>query len=485
MKKSDFSKLKPIGKGDKILLLTHTDMDGSGVVVLNQMFDNVEIRNCSNNNMSYVIKKHVLDSNEYDTILVVDISCNKEDAEVIDKSPNKKKLVLLDHHETALHLNQYGWAVVEPSLVEDSFRTKYYEGLDGGHSSGTSLLYDFLDYQGHTERVKNKELLEEYVNLVAMYDTWDWNDLFGKDEKPKQLEDVFEMYGIDMFQRVMSEKIENGEALVGIEEESLLRSFKEEEDAYVCTASEAFEEGVVNIQGKPYTFVMSVSDAHLGAVLDRMKGDFEEADLHIVNYGSGISLRTLKEGIHIGNLVKQFGGGGHPKAGGMRISKELQVAQIEKNLPGVSLYIDRDEKGYIKTQKDIKFEEISNLDKYTNLSKLEALREEAEDRKRNKSIFLIKKGIITGMMEDENNEYSSFVMAFTSNHKEEAMSTMREMFPSEDVYFVCSDTSFEYEDTKSGKTKSVVFSEDSILSTMSQALGGASFSLEKDREMEL
>lgn len=485
MKKSDFSKFKPLGKNDKILLLTHTDMDGANIVVMNQMFNNVDVKNCSNNNMSYLIKKNVCDNNDYDTILVVDISCNEEDAAIINANPNKRKLILLDHHETALNLNKYSWAMVEPNIIEDSFRASYYKGIEGGHSSGTSLLYDFLDYQGHTERVKNKELLEEYVNNVAMYDTWDWNDLFDKKEEPKELEDTFEMYGIDMFQRLMSEKISKGEKLVDIEEKTLLEEFKVKEQEYVDQVSKEFKEGVININGKDYTFLMGVCDSHLGPIFEKMKESYDGYDLYFINYGSGLSLRTSRDDINVGKLISKFGGGGHPGAGGIRVDKELQVAQIEKNLPGVSLYIDRDEKGYIKTQKDIEFEEISNLDKYTNLSKLETLREEADDRKRNKAIFLIKKGIITGMMEDENNEYSSFVMAFTSNYKEETKKVMKEMFPKEDKYFICSDTFFEYENTKTNEIKIIEFSEESIIDTMSTILKGANIELTKDNLLEI
>lgn len=485
MKKSDFLKLKPLRKDDKILLITHTDMDGANVIVMNQMFDNVEYRNCSNNNMSYVIRKNVCEDNDYDSIIVVDISCTKEDAELINLSPNKRKLVLLDHHSTALYLNEYDWAIVEPNLVEDSFRASYYESIEGGHSSGTSLLYDFLDYQGHTERVKNKALLEEYVHNVAMYDTWDWNDLFDKKKEPKELEDVFEMYGIDMFQRLMSEKIKKGEKLVGIEEKTLLEEFKVKEQEYVDEVSKSFKEGVVNIGGKEYSFVMSVSDSYLGPVFERMKESFEDSDLHIVNYGSGVSIRTTRDDIHVGNLASNFGGGGHAGAGGVRIDKELQVAQIERNLPGVEFYINRNDKGYIETPKDVEFEEIKSLDKYKNLPIKEALQMESEDRKKMKAMFLIKRGIITGTMKDENGGYSSFVMAFTSNYKKDAKNAMKEMFPFADKYFICSDTSFEYEDVKTNKVKIVEFSEESVLETMSTVLKGASIDLINNNLLEL
>lgn len=483
MKKYDFSKLKPIGKDDKILLITHTDMDGANVVVMKQMFDNVDVMNCSNNSMSYLIKKNVCEDNDYDSIVVVDISCTKADAEAINSNPNKKKLVLLDHHDTAKFLNDYDWAIVESDIVEDSFRIKEYEGIEGGHSSGTSLLYDYLDYQGHTERVKNKKLLEEYVSNVAMYDTWDWNDLFDKKKEPKELEDVFEMYGIDMFQRLMSEKIAKGERLVDIEEIALLTKFKEKEQLYVDEVSKKFQEGTLEFKGKEYSFLMVVADNYLGPIFDKMKDIENTYDLYIINYGSGLSIRTSKDDIHVGELVSNFGGGGHPGAGGIKIDKDMQVNQITQNLPGTTFYIDRDEKGYILTPKDVKMVEIEDFSKYKDLSKEDALMSEAEDRKRNKSMFLIKRGIITGTLNDENG-YSSFAMAFTSNYKEEIKKEMKNMFPNVEQYFVCSDTSFEIENTKTNETKVVTFTEDSVLQTMSTILNGTTITLEDEKIIE-
>ena len=63
-----------------------------------------------------------------------------------------------------------------------------------------------------------------------------------------------------------------------------------------------------------------------------------EYDLYIVNYSSGISIRTSNDNIDVGTLVSKFGGGGHPGAGGIRIDKELQVSQIERNLPHTKFY---------------------------------------------------------------------------------------------------------------------------------------------------
>lgn len=66
---------------------------------------------------------------------------------------------LLDHHQTALHLNQYEWGKV---VLEDE------QGL---LTSATSLFYQYLVMHGLLEKT---DVLTEFVELVRQYDTWEW-----------------------------------------------------------------------------------------------------------------------------------------------------------------------------------------------------------------------------------------------------------------------------------------------------------------------
>ena len=77
-----------IDNNAKILLLTHTDLDGAApAVIIRTAFpdQDIDVRYCNNSEMSEVIRNSVLDTNsEYDLVIVTDISVNAEDAEIID-----------------------------------------------------------------------------------------------------------------------------------------------------------------------------------------------------------------------------------------------------------------------------------------------------------------------------------------------------------------------------------------------------------------
>ena len=151
-RKELFDRLYKPSKTNKVLLLTHNDEDAAGAeIVCRNVFSNITVKNFSNNEMSKGILTEVQDnanSNEFDLIIIADISCNEEDAVEVNKVVNNCNIVLLDHHPTAVHLNKYKWAKVESGLLNDSFMVSWYKDVDKtkAHSSGASLVYDYLDY---------------------------------------------------------------------------------------------------------------------------------------------------------------------------------------------------------------------------------------------------------------------------------------------------------------------------------------------------
>lgn len=142
-----------------ILLLTHNDLDGSGpVIILNKYFELIETIHCSNENMDQIISDNVLNEdilNSYDAVFITDIHCSKDTADKINElnKNNQDKIFLLDHHKTAMWLNEYPFAVIETNNPEDSFSHigiriinlyNYKDTGTLGNASATTLLYDFM-----------------------------------------------------------------------------------------------------------------------------------------------------------------------------------------------------------------------------------------------------------------------------------------------------------------------------------------------------
>lgn len=344
-KKALFNKFKNINPNDKILLLTHTDLDGDGpAILLKLLFPNVTVQHCANNTMSYDIKNAVCNKDInvlYDTIIVTDISCTEKDAEKINKNPNNKKLILLDHHTTALYLNKYKWACVQNEIIEDSFRKDYYPKNSNGLSSGTSLLYDFLEYKGYDSYI-NKPLVKTFVHLIATYDTWDWNTIFNKNEKFTILNTLHNIYGDNMFEKEMIKKLTNpNETNLFSELDTIILNIEQNRiDDYLERIKKCIHTGNIEINGKHHSIVFCNSNNYPMETFEMMKTQYPDYDLYLINYGTGLSIRSEKDDIDVGALTKQFGGGGHKGAGGVKIKSDLLIDTIEKTLGSSTLFID-------------------------------------------------------------------------------------------------------------------------------------------------
>lgn len=320
-----FKNLAEISLADRILLLTHTDMDGAGpAILLRALFPNLVVKHCTNAAMDSEIEKTLTDpetGEQFDAVIICDISCKLETAERIDTNMAVKKVVLLDHHITAKDLNRFSWAVVCPEVLEGS----WFEKMGLVHSSGTSLLYNYLEYLGLNQEFPDIDKAEEFAFLVAGYDTWDWVNVFGEDSRFNDMETLFEQYGMSEFERVFTGKLLNGDPLIGEREKSFLIAALSKKQAYIDDLEPWTETGHVQMpDGRTYNFACLQANQYIGDVYNRLKKIHPESDFYIIDYGKGVSIRTDKD-INLGALAKPLGGGGHPGAAGIRINSDLRL----------------------------------------------------------------------------------------------------------------------------------------------------------------
>lgn len=320
----------------KILLLTHNDLDGSGsAVLLRSIFDNVTVVHCSNATMDYQIKQSIVNKeicDLYDAIFVTDISCTAYTASQINHDPDIVKLFLLDHHTTAAYLNRYKWAFVESEMLKKSFRIASYHGRPG-KSSGTSLMYDFLQYYRFTKYIYNDDLARLLVFMITAYDTWDWVEVFNKEGKYHDLNTLFWIYQADLFDDVFTEKMSTiGMALMSESEKFILKIEKNRIAKTVETKMNGCVTGSFDFHDHKYTIVYCYAEQHMSDIFDKMKQDYSDRDIALINYGTGISMRSINPEVNVANIVKELGGGGHPGAGGFKIPFENQKEYFENAL---------------------------------------------------------------------------------------------------------------------------------------------------------
>ena len=299
-----------------IKLFTHTDLDGVGCEILGKLVfkENIDIERCGYGNIDSKVEEFLTDINKYDKVFITDISVNKK---VADKLNNiSDKVVLLDHHKTALWLNEYPYALVQ---VED-------ESI--GKLCGTYLFYEYL--KKNHEEFNNTHALELFVDYVRMYDTWEWKDKYGN-IIPKRLNDLMYMDGVYEFIDKMIYKLGNNYPI--FDDEDILKLDIEQKniDSYVAQKDKTL---IVNDNLFPgYIVGITFADKYISELGNKLCELHPGLDFVVLIDMSSliVSYRTTKNDIDLSVIAKEYGGGGHPKASGSK----LNISVLDNMLSGI------------------------------------------------------------------------------------------------------------------------------------------------------
>lgn len=293
----------------KYKLLTHTDLDGVSASILAQLLlrgSEIEVEYCNYDNINDKVSSLTLnDLNTYERIFITDISVSFEVASalnnLLDENNMVDKVVLLDHHKTAINLNAFSWANVQVQLGDEL-------------CCGTRLFYNYLlRYTGY----KPCEWLNNYVEIVNRYDTWLWNTKYN-DLVPKKLNQLFYLLGRDKFVEYIIEKDEVKDDILNAEDIKLL----EEEDLKIEKYINGKEKtlNIITVDGFQIGVVFAEQYiSELGNVLSERHRELSM--IAIFNNGK-VSLRTVRDDVDCSEFARRFGGGGHKKASGLSISSE-------------------------------------------------------------------------------------------------------------------------------------------------------------------
>jgi oligoribonuclease NrnB/cAMP/cGMP phosphodiesterase (DHH superfamily) len=290
----------------KVKLFTHTDLDGIGCAIIAKLAfgKNVDIEYCDYNNVNEKIANYIIskDYKNHGITFITDISINEQVAEMIDEIHLIKEFVLIDHHKTALWLNKYEWSWV----------SEYHD--EGIKSSGTTLFYQNISYY------KNVLFVDDFVESVRRYDTWEWKNKYN-DIIPKQINDLMYILGRDIFIEDVVYQLENNlEYNVSQQNMELLNRKQKEIDDYIDSKDKTII--VKEIQG--YQAGVIFAERFHSELGNKLAEKHPELDfIAIVNPSQSISYRTVKN-IDLSVIANIYKGGGHPKASGSPVSKEMQ-----------------------------------------------------------------------------------------------------------------------------------------------------------------
>ena len=300
----------------KIFLATHTDLDGIGCAVLAYLAfgqDNVDVEYCDYKDVDEKVEKTIeseLFERTYDKIFITDISVGEKVANMIEYEAKRLDVVLLDHHATAIYLNDYEWANVR---VTDK---------GGVKTSGTMMFYRYLEREGYFDDTFTNNQLKNtarFAEVVRDYDTWRWKELGDEGIVCKQLNDLFHIYGRDIF---VSEWAMNN--ILGrvdfphfdYTDTLLLENKQKDIDIYISQKNKQLMTVKDNFG---YTCGVVFAERHFSELGNKLSELHPELDyIAMIDMGfGGVSYRTVKDDIDLGGeIAHSFGGGGHRKAAG-------------------------------------------------------------------------------------------------------------------------------------------------------------------------
>ncbi|KAA8748535.1 oligoribonuclease [Priestia megaterium] len=288
-------------------LLSHTDLDGVGCGVLAKLAfgDRIKIRYNSIASLNREVE-WFLDNEERNThLFITDLSVNEENEKRLEEFyQTGGKVQLLDHHKTALHFNEYEWGHV---VVEDN---------EGNLASGTSLFYEYLI---ENELIQTSNAVDEFVELVRQYDTWEWEK--NNNQEAHRLNALFFLISIDEFEEKMVNRLQNSDhfffdefeqKILDMEEDKVERYIRRKRRELVQTSIGDYLAGIVyaesyhselgNELGKEYPHLDYIAMLNMG--------------------GKRISLRTIHDHVDVSEVAGHYGGGGHAKAAGCSLTNE-------------------------------------------------------------------------------------------------------------------------------------------------------------------
>jgi uncharacterized protein len=308
------------GESNLIKLFSDSDLDGVGCGLVAKLAfgDTVDVSYCSYRNLNERVEKYIENSeNNEAKVYITDLAVNDKNEKALEKRYKAGRYIqMVDHHKTAMHFNKYDWGFVQAEY--DS----------GKKTCATSLYYEFLLEKNLIEKSKG---LEEFIELVRLYDTWEWES--ENRIEAKRLNDLFFIIGIEEFEAKMLERLQNNrdsftlteaeEFLLDTEDKKIERYINSKNRQIVQTFIEDYCVGIVHAE--QYLSELGNALAKLNPHLDLIA---------LLNVGTKkIGLRTIYDEVDVSEFAKRFGGGGHPKASGCSMGDTAFELFVKNTFP--------------------------------------------------------------------------------------------------------------------------------------------------------
>lgn len=298
----------------KDLLISHVDLDGISPNVLltltGRKFDykNIDIKDIDTTFDELFTK----DIKKYENIYICDLTLTEHAYELINAS-GLTNIKVFDHHKSHLFANEYSYVTVKVDI-------------DGIKTCGTELFYLYLK---DIYKELNKNCIKEFVDLVRQLDTYCFKD----EESAQNLSSLHDLLGHKEFVKTIVKRLKKDKEHFEFSsfEKRLFKIERNKINRYM--QNKELEMKRYTINGKKCGVVFAESNkSELGNYLSNK---YPELDLIILfNTAQSVSYRTTKDDVDLNEFAAVYGGGGHVKASGSKISDDIRNEIIKLYFKG-------------------------------------------------------------------------------------------------------------------------------------------------------
>lgn len=336
----NFKKLpKRLQNYEQIHLITHTDLDGVGPSIVLRAFGithspyYVETRK-----VDEVVQERLLELNDHELLIITDLSVNEETADMIEKvnhKPDGRFVVLLDHHASAVALNNFEWATVLPAVndIKMSATTLMFKALKEADYEISPIFHSLDEEIDEIEQIPEYSIIEKemffdrlahLVEDIRLYDTWDWNVL--SIQEAADLNTIFYARRRHEFIHARLDYLLNGQ-LFTPEDTAYLEFSKDELRKILKKKSKQM---IIVPQFKlkghdtPINIGVVETDSFYSELGNHLAEKYvEEIDaVFIISLVKNrVSLRSIGDKVNLSEIAKAYNGGGHPNASGCDLSE--------------------------------------------------------------------------------------------------------------------------------------------------------------------
>lgn len=308
----------------KIIIFSHeSDIDGLGSIVLSKIaFKNFDYELFPNpEKLELAFRKYIENNklDKYDKIFITDLSLSEPSLTMVANSNLKDKVLVFDHHIQAIidNLNRYSF-------------TKIIEKENNIKTCGTELFYKYLI---DNKFIKKKKIIDTFVEYTRLEDTWEWKQ---KDTKAHDLAILFNSIGIDKYIDIMTNKLLNNYKFTYTKEERKIINNKKKEYNQILKKYIKETEYFYDEYNNKYGIVYANYE-YRNEIAESFKKNNKYNIKYIIivaldkgEYGQK-SYRSVLENFDVNFIANIHGGGGHPSAAAVNISKEQKEIALSLN----------------------------------------------------------------------------------------------------------------------------------------------------------